>query len=270
MPSFSIGFGESTWCDMDDLQHSFDLLQLKPGATPAEVKRAFRDQVAAWHPDRFASDPAMQRRAEERLRLVIEAHRSIMAYHGAHASGGGAASQFAADDDRRGSPGAVWTFFRSAPNLVFCAAVLGCGLLASSRFGISVHAWTYGLEMALVPALFSLAYNLTSRRSAVVRNLYLCFSFCALAVVVVECAMMGVEGTAPAGEQEIFVPTGHYGGAVGSGWSLPRGGGIGPVGDGLSPAPPGPPAPRAPMLPLAPAAPAAPLAPAAPVAPLAR
>lgn len=208
---------------MNDLRRSFDLLQLKPGATPAEVKRAFREQVAAWHPDRFSADPAMQRRAEERLRLVIEAHRSIVASQGAHATEARGAGPTRPGSGRRDSPLTLGSFFRSVPNLVFGASVLGCALLAGARHGMTIHAWSYGVEMALVPTLFSLAYNLVARNSTAVRNLYLGFSLCALAVAVVDGATTGVEQFSPAGDREAFSPRGHDGGAIGGGWTLPRG-----------------------------------------------
>ncbi|WP_306534346.1 DnaJ family molecular chaperone [Geobacter sp.] len=250
---------------MSDMHHYFDLLQLKPDATPAEVKRAFRDQVSAWHPDRFSADPAMQRRAEERLRLVIEAHRSIVAYHASLASGDLTGQPSVQGGDRCGLPRTAVSFFRSVPNLVFCAVVLVCALLASARFGVTIRAWTYGAEMALVPALFSLAYNLTACRSPAVRNLYLGFSLCALAVVVVDGAMTGVQRTAPVGVQGAFPPGGYDGGAVGGVWSLTQADGVDRVSDGLPSVLREQPAPRVPAVPLAPVAPAAPQAPAAPV-----
>lgn len=254
---------------MNDLQRSFALLQLKPGATPAELKRAFREQVAAWHPDRFPADSAMGRRAEERLRLVIEAHRAIEAHYAARGAAGGGDRSDPLRGSRRQWPGGGGRFFRSVPNLVFCAAVLGSALVAGARHGMTIHGWAAGVEMALIPALFSLAYNLTDRNRGVVRTLYLGFSLCALAVVAVEGAMVGLERPAPGGGQEVFAPGNHDGEAAGNGWGLQpeelavRGG----EGDGQMP--PGQVPLRAPAAPLAPRAPAAPMAPRAPAAPAA-
>lgn len=254
---------------MNDLQRAFDLLQLTPDATAAEVKRAFRDQVSAWHPDRFAADPAMQRRAEQRLRLVIEAHRLIVAHQASQTAEGEAAGHVVTRDARPGSPLPRGTFFGSGPNLVFGSVVLGTALLAVIRHGMTMNALAYGLEIALIPALFSLGYNLTARDSMVVRNLYVAFSLCALVVVVMSGAMTGAERSMPTEAGEPLSPGGYDGGTVVGDWSLPRGGGVGPMG-GLSPTTHEPPAKRAPVLPLAPVAPAAPHAPAAPVVPLAR
>lgn len=254
---------------MNDLQRAFDLLRLKPDASSAEVKRAFRDQVSAWHPDRFAADPAMQRRAEQRLRLVIEAHRSIVAYQTSQASEGEAAGHFVTRDERPGPPVPGGTFFRSGPNLVFIPVVVGTALLAASRYGMTIHALAYGLEIALIPALFSLGYNLTARNSTAVRNLYVAFSLCALAFVVTAGLMAGSERSLPTAEREHEFPDGYDGGTVVGGRSLSRENDWGPAG-GLPPVAHEPNAVRAPALPMAPVAPAVPRAPAAPVVPLAR
>ncbi len=55
---------------MDDLRESYRLLEVEPGASPEEVKRAYRDLVKVWHPDRFADDPRLQSRAQEKLKQI--------------------------------------------------------------------------------------------------------------------------------------------------------------------------------------------------------
>lgn len=254
---------------MNDLQRAFDLLRLKPDATTAEVKRAFRDQVSEWHPDRFAADPAMQRRAEQRLRLVIEAHRSIVAHRASQALEGDSASYFVAGDERPGPPVPADTFFRSGPNLVFSSVVLGTALLALIRHGMTIHALAFGLEITLIPALFSMGHNLTARNSTAVRNLYVACSLCALAFVVAAGFMIGSERYVPTAELENAFLDGYDGGTVVGGRPLSLENDWAPAG-GLPPVAHEPHAVRAPALPLAPVAPAVPRAPAAPVVPLAR
>ncbi|MFM7640469.1 MAG: DnaJ domain-containing protein [Cyanobium sp.] len=48
----------------------WQVLGLEPGADPARLKRAFRDQARRWHPDLNGNDPV----AEERFKLVNEAY----------------------------------------------------------------------------------------------------------------------------------------------------------------------------------------------------
>jgi DnaJ-class molecular chaperone len=48
----------------------WQVLGLEPGADPARLKRAFREQARRWHPDLNGNDPV----AEERFKLVNEAY----------------------------------------------------------------------------------------------------------------------------------------------------------------------------------------------------
>lgn len=57
-------------------------LGLWPGATPDDIRRAYRDLVQVWHPDRFAHNPDLQRRAEERLKEINESYSELRAKRG--------------------------------------------------------------------------------------------------------------------------------------------------------------------------------------------
>ena len=41
------------------------ILEVEPGASLEEIKQAYRDQTKVWHPDRFANDVRLQKKAEE-------------------------------------------------------------------------------------------------------------------------------------------------------------------------------------------------------------
>ena len=56
---------------------ALDILELKPGATPTEIKRSYRDLVKVWHPDRFGSDPRLRTKAEEKLSEINAAYRLL-------------------------------------------------------------------------------------------------------------------------------------------------------------------------------------------------
>ncbi len=62
---------------MEDLRESYRVLEVEPGASPDELKRAYRDLVKVWHPDRFNDDPRLQGRAQEKLKQINLAYGII-------------------------------------------------------------------------------------------------------------------------------------------------------------------------------------------------
>ena len=55
-------------------KEALDVLALRPGATLAEIKEAYRDLVKVWHPDRFGSDPGLRQKAEDKLKQINQAY----------------------------------------------------------------------------------------------------------------------------------------------------------------------------------------------------
>ena len=63
------------------MNHYFEILELRPGATPDEVKTAYRDLAKVWHPDRFKDDsPRLKAKAAEKLAEINEAYEKIRTY----------------------------------------------------------------------------------------------------------------------------------------------------------------------------------------------
>jgi curved DNA-binding protein CbpA len=62
---------------MADLSAYYRVLDLEPGATMAEVKTAWKDLAQVWHPDRFAGNERLQKKAEETLKGINEAYHRI-------------------------------------------------------------------------------------------------------------------------------------------------------------------------------------------------
>lgn len=65
---------------MDAVEHALDILGLGPDAKPQDVKQAYRDLVKVWHPDRFPNDSRVRRKAEEKLKEINEAYRTLQDY----------------------------------------------------------------------------------------------------------------------------------------------------------------------------------------------
>ncbi|HKR00310.1 MAG TPA: J domain-containing protein [Pyrinomonadaceae bacterium] len=64
---------------IDELDRCYELLGVKAGASVQELKTAHRDLAKVWHPDRFAHDPRLQQKAQEKLKEINEAFDQIMA-----------------------------------------------------------------------------------------------------------------------------------------------------------------------------------------------
>jgi hypothetical protein len=59
------------------MDHYYRILGLEPGATPAALKSAHRDLAQVWHPDRFTSNPRLQKFAQEKLREINDAYARL-------------------------------------------------------------------------------------------------------------------------------------------------------------------------------------------------
>jgi hypothetical protein len=60
-----------------DTTQAYGVLGLAPGATPDEVKTAYRDLVKVWHPDRFADNERLREKAQRQLQLYNEAYERL-------------------------------------------------------------------------------------------------------------------------------------------------------------------------------------------------
>ena len=60
------------------LQDCYLLLEVDPGASAEEIRRAHRDLTKGWHPDRFGHDIALRTRAEAKLKAINEAYETIL------------------------------------------------------------------------------------------------------------------------------------------------------------------------------------------------
>ena len=55
---------------MSDYRSDCRILEIEPGASPEEVRQAYRDQTKIWHPDRFSNDIRLQKKAEEKITQI--------------------------------------------------------------------------------------------------------------------------------------------------------------------------------------------------------
>lgn len=129
-----------------DRDRYYEVLGLASHASAEELKNAYRDLAKVWHPDRFAHDPRLQQKAQEKLKEINEAYKELTSGGGArrrhprgpssappphaprrtHAHGAGVGPQVVIVRERRSS---------SAPlvAVALVAAVVGVALFAGYR-----------------------------------------------------------------------------------------------------------------------------------------
>ncbi|MBN3946691.1 MAG: DnaJ domain-containing protein [Nostoc sp. NMS7] len=62
--------------DRFDINYAYEILGLEPGASPVQVKRAYRKLVKIWHPDRFL-EPKQKQEAEEKIKSINVAYNKL-------------------------------------------------------------------------------------------------------------------------------------------------------------------------------------------------
>ena len=65
---------------MGNIAHYFQILEIEPEATQAEIKQAYRDLILVWHPDRFCNSPRLQQKAEGKLKQINAAYEFLKSY----------------------------------------------------------------------------------------------------------------------------------------------------------------------------------------------
>jgi curved DNA-binding protein CbpA len=63
-----------------DANQALGILGLGPDASADDIKDVYRDLTKVWHPDRFANDPGLRERAEEKFKIINEAYQVLQGH----------------------------------------------------------------------------------------------------------------------------------------------------------------------------------------------
>lgn len=72
---------------------------VEPGIPPEQMKQAYRDLVSVWHPDRFANNPRLRKKAEEQLKLINIAYQNIRKACLSEGNSGQSETRYAAEEE---------------------------------------------------------------------------------------------------------------------------------------------------------------------------
>lgn len=61
-----------------DLNEAYRILGIRPGATEAEAKAAYKEQVRLWHPDRYSEGSSLRAVAEANMRQANLAYETVI------------------------------------------------------------------------------------------------------------------------------------------------------------------------------------------------
>ncbi|MEG4349120.1 J domain-containing protein [Microcoleus sp. LAD1_D3] len=65
---------------MADINRCYEILEIEPGTSLEEIKRAYRDLAFVWHPDRFANNDRLQQKAQQRLTEINQAYQQLLSF----------------------------------------------------------------------------------------------------------------------------------------------------------------------------------------------
>ncbi|MEO0349616.1 MAG: DnaJ domain-containing protein [Cyanobacteria bacterium P01_A01_bin.15] len=63
---------------MESLTYYYRVLNLEPGSTKEDIKRAYRKLAQQWHPDKFLKQPYQLKEAREKFELIKEAYDRLI------------------------------------------------------------------------------------------------------------------------------------------------------------------------------------------------
>ncbi|NEZ60752.1 DnaJ domain-containing protein [Adonisia turfae] len=63
---------------MTSFNYYYDVLNLEPGSTKEDIKRAYRRLAQQWHPDKFSKKPDQLPEAREKFELIKEAYHKLI------------------------------------------------------------------------------------------------------------------------------------------------------------------------------------------------
>lgn len=60
-----------------DVERSYRILDILPNFSHDEIKKAYKDKIKYYHPDKYAENPVLQKVATEKTRQIVESYKIV-------------------------------------------------------------------------------------------------------------------------------------------------------------------------------------------------
>ncbi len=81
-----------------DLKNCYKILEIQETASLSEIKRAYRDMIGIWHPDRYIQNPRLHEKATEKLKELNVAYNKLITRVASDIAKSGAGSNASKND----------------------------------------------------------------------------------------------------------------------------------------------------------------------------
>lgn len=65
---------------MEDVLKCYKVLDLPPGSTAEQIRKAYIELAHVWHPDRFPTNPVLREQAREKMREIDDAYKTLTGF----------------------------------------------------------------------------------------------------------------------------------------------------------------------------------------------
>lgn len=72
--------------NIDNNSSYYEILGIKASASKEEIKKAYKDLLNVWNPERFSNEPSLQQKAREKIKEIDDAYEKLILYSAKNSS----------------------------------------------------------------------------------------------------------------------------------------------------------------------------------------
>ena len=63
-----------------EIENAYKLLDIPTSSSPDEIKKAYKEKIKSFHPDRYEGNETLSHAATEKTRLIVEAYKTLVKF----------------------------------------------------------------------------------------------------------------------------------------------------------------------------------------------